>query len=64
VERKDFGDGDIVLENDQLHITFDSSHGMMTVSFVWTVLMTYNTETYLINTLSSWDPLMYFYCRN
>jgi hypothetical protein len=32
VERKDWSGGDIVLENEQLHITFDSSHGMMTVS--------------------------------
>ena len=37
VSRKDWSDGDIVLENDQLHITFDSSHGMMTVRFPCTL---------------------------
>ncbi|XP_028402374.1 alpha-mannosidase 2-like [Dendronephthya gigantea] len=29
VERKDWDSGDIVLENDALHVTFDSSHGTM-----------------------------------
>ena len=37
MSRKDWSDGDIVLETDQLHITFDSSHGMMTVRLSWTL---------------------------